>query len=33
VKTTSQEEIISAITGATENAVTRRAARNAEAQK
>lgn len=33
VKTTSQEEIISAITGATENAVTRRAARNAEVQK
>ncbi|AEN13057.1 MULTISPECIES: ATP-binding cassette domain-containing protein [unclassified Streptomyces] len=33
VKSTSQEEIISAITGATENAVTRRAARNAEAQK
>ncbi|MFJ8885523.1 ATP-binding cassette domain-containing protein [Streptomyces sp. NPDC102402] len=33
VKTTSQEEIISAITGATENAVTRRAARNAEAKK
>ncbi|MFD5875062.1 MULTISPECIES: ATP-binding cassette domain-containing protein [unclassified Streptomyces] len=33
VKTTSQEQIISAITGATENAVTRRAARNAEAQK
>ncbi|MDJ0464225.1 ATP-binding cassette domain-containing protein [Streptomyces sp. H27-C3] len=33
VKTTSQEEIISAITGATENAVTRRAARNGEAQK
>ncbi|WP_199547641.1 ATP-binding cassette domain-containing protein [Streptomyces sp. N35] len=34
VRTTSQEEIISAITGATENAVTRRAARsNAEAQK
>ncbi|MFB7458313.1 MULTISPECIES: ATP-binding cassette domain-containing protein [unclassified Streptomyces] len=34
VKTTSQEEIISAITGATDNAVTRRAARtNAEAQK
>ncbi|MFG3405000.1 ATP-binding cassette domain-containing protein [Streptomyces sp. NPDC048142] len=30
VKTTSQEEIISAITGATDNAVTRRAARNAE---
>lgn len=33
VKTTSQEEIISAITGATENAVTRRAARNAEVSK
>ncbi|MFF9125255.1 ATP-binding cassette domain-containing protein [Streptomyces sp. NPDC014889] len=34
VGTTSQEEIISAITGATDNAVTRRAARtNAEAQK
>ncbi|MFI6055199.1 ATP-binding cassette domain-containing protein [Streptomyces violascens] len=33
VKSTSQEEIISAITGATDNAVTRRAARNAEAQK
>ncbi|WP_328536124.1 ATP-binding cassette domain-containing protein [Streptomyces sp. NBC_00344] len=33
VKTTSQEDIISAITGATENAVTRRAARNAEVQK
>ncbi|WP_405683741.1 ATP-binding cassette domain-containing protein [Streptomyces sp. NBC_00057] len=33
VKSTSQEEIISAITGATENAVTRRAARNAEVQK
>ncbi|MGW7082009.1 ATP-binding cassette domain-containing protein [Streptomyces sp. NPDC054871] len=33
VKTTSQEEIISAITGATDNAVTRRAARNVEAQK
>lgn len=33
VKTTSQEEIISAITGATENAVTRRAARNVEVQK
>ncbi|KMS66443.1 MULTISPECIES: ATP-binding cassette domain-containing protein [Streptomyces] len=34
VKTTSQEEIISAITGATDNAVTRRAARTtAEAQK
>ncbi|MEJ8671522.1 MULTISPECIES: ATP-binding cassette domain-containing protein [unclassified Streptomyces] len=34
VKTTSQEEIISAITGATENAVTRRAARtNGEASK
>ncbi|MCZ4507628.1 MULTISPECIES: ATP-binding cassette domain-containing protein [unclassified Streptomyces] len=34
VKTTSQEEIISAITGATDNAVTRRAARsNGEAQK
>ncbi|MGW2862458.1 ATP-binding cassette domain-containing protein [Streptomyces sp. NPDC001205] len=33
VKTTTQEEIISAITGATDNAVTRRAARNAEVQK
>ncbi|MBC9713130.1 sugar ABC transporter ATP-binding protein [Streptomyces sp. TRM66268-LWL] len=34
VRTTSQEEIISAITGATDNAVTRRAARsNVEAQK
>ncbi|MGP4047790.1 ATP-binding cassette domain-containing protein [Streptomyces sp. 2A115] len=34
VKTTSQEEIISAITGATDNAVTRRAARgNGEVQK
>ncbi|MFB7775575.1 ATP-binding cassette domain-containing protein [Streptomyces bauhiniae] len=34
VKATSQEEIISAITGATDNAVTRRAARtNAEAQQ
>jgi D-xylose transport system ATP-binding protein len=34
VKSTSQEEIISAITGATENAVTRRAARsNGEVQK
>ncbi|MFD9488907.1 MULTISPECIES: ATP-binding cassette domain-containing protein [unclassified Streptomyces] len=33
VKNTSQEEIISAITGATDNAVTRRAARNAEVQK
>ncbi|MFJ8751697.1 ATP-binding cassette domain-containing protein [Streptomyces sp. NPDC102441] len=33
VKTTSQEDIISAITGATENAVTRRAARNAEVKK
>ncbi|MFF2848389.1 ATP-binding cassette domain-containing protein [Streptomyces sp. NPDC058001] len=33
VKSTSQEEIISAITGATENAVTRRAARHGEAQK
>ncbi|MFJ6634826.1 ATP-binding cassette domain-containing protein [Streptomyces sp. NPDC091376] len=33
VKTTSQEEIISAITGATDNAVTRRAARTSEAQK
>ncbi|WP_338701545.1 ATP-binding cassette domain-containing protein [Streptomyces sp. Q6] len=34
VKSTSNEEIISAITGATDNAVTRRAARtNAEAQK
>ncbi|MFF2652170.1 ATP-binding cassette domain-containing protein [Streptomyces sp. NPDC058045] len=33
VKSTSQEEIISAITGATDNAVTRRAARNGEGQK
>ncbi|MCP3818420.1 ATP-binding cassette domain-containing protein [Streptomyces sp. A3M-1-3] len=33
VKSTSQEEIISAITGATENAVTRRAARSTEVQK
>lgn len=33
VKSTSQEEIISAITGATDNAVTRRAARNAEVRK
>ncbi|MEU7041666.1 ATP-binding cassette domain-containing protein [Streptomyces varsoviensis] len=33
VRTTSQEEIISAITGATDNAVTRRAARTTEAQK
>ena len=34
VKSTSQEEIISAITGATDNAVTRRAARsNGEVQK
>ncbi|GHH84881.1 ABC transporter ATP-binding protein [Streptomyces sulfonofaciens] len=33
VKSTSQEEIISAITGATDNAVTRRAARHGEAQK
>ncbi|MEV4333034.1 ATP-binding cassette domain-containing protein [Streptomyces sp. NPDC002867] len=33
VKSTSQEDIISAITGATDNAVTRRAARNAEVQK
>ncbi len=33
VKTTSQEEIISAITGATDNAVTRRQFRNAEADK
>ncbi|MET8556284.1 ATP-binding cassette domain-containing protein [Streptomyces sp. NPDC004959] len=33
VKTTSQEEIISAITGATENAVTRRAARSVGDQK
>ncbi|MDQ0845812.1 MULTISPECIES: ATP-binding cassette domain-containing protein [unclassified Streptomyces] len=33
VKSTSQEEIISAITGATDNAVTRRAARNAEVTK
>ncbi len=32
VKNTSQEEIISAITGATDNAVTRRAARSAEAK-
>jgi D-xylose transport system ATP-binding protein len=32
VKTTSQEEIISAITGATDNAVTRRKARTAEAK-
>ncbi|MFI2345560.1 ATP-binding cassette domain-containing protein [Streptomyces sp. NPDC019443] len=33
VKVTSQEEIISAITGATDNAVTRRAARSTEVQK
>ncbi|OKI01436.1 sugar ABC transporter ATP-binding protein [Streptomyces sp. CB02923] len=33
VRSTSQEEIISAITGATDNAVTRRKARTAEAQK
>ncbi|WP_142213160.1 ATP-binding cassette domain-containing protein [Streptomyces sp. NBC_00322] len=33
VRTTSQEEIISAITGATDNAVTRRAARTTEVQK
>jgi D-xylose transport system ATP-binding protein len=34
VKSTSQEEIISAITGATDNAVTRRAARsNGEIKK
>ncbi|MEU6658449.1 ATP-binding cassette domain-containing protein [Streptomyces sp. NPDC046821] len=33
VRTTSQEEIISAITGATDNAVTRRAARGGEARK
>ncbi|MEU3047934.1 MULTISPECIES: ATP-binding cassette domain-containing protein [Streptomyces] len=33
VASTSQEEIISAITGATDNAVTRRAARTAEEQK
>ncbi|MFI6345899.1 ATP-binding cassette domain-containing protein [Streptomyces sp. NPDC050560] len=33
VRTTSQEEIISAITGATDNAVTRRAARAGEAAK
>ncbi|AVZ75913.1 sugar ABC transporter ATP-binding protein [Streptomyces lunaelactis] len=33
VRTTSQEEIISAITGATDNAVTRRAARSTEVQK
>ncbi|GAA1895039.1 ATP-binding cassette domain-containing protein [Streptomyces durmitorensis] len=33
VKDTSNEEIIAAITGATENAVTRRKARNAEAAK
>ncbi|NBM14656.1 ATP-binding cassette domain-containing protein [Streptomyces sp. GC420] len=32
VRTTSQEEIISAITGATDNAVTRRKARTAEAK-
>jgi D-xylose transport system ATP-binding protein len=33
VRSTSQEEIISAITGATDNAVTRRAARSTEVQK
>jgi D-xylose transport system ATP-binding protein len=33
VKTTTNETIIAAITGATENAVTRRQARNAEAAK
>lgn len=33
VRVTSQEEIISAITGATDNAVTRRAARTTEVQK
>lgn len=33
VESTSQEEIISAITGATDNAVTRRAARSGEAMK
>ncbi|WP_345639636.1 ATP-binding cassette domain-containing protein [Streptomyces tremellae] len=33
VRTTSQEEIIAAITGATDNAVTRRASRTAEVQK
>lgn len=33
VKTTSQEEIISAITGATDNAVTRRSARSGEVGK
>ncbi|MFH8344036.1 ATP-binding cassette domain-containing protein [Streptomyces sp. NPDC018045] len=33
VRSTSQEEIISAITGATDNAVTRRTARTAEAKK
>ncbi|MER5767267.1 ATP-binding cassette domain-containing protein [Streptomyces sp. NPDC001985] len=33
VRSTSQEEIISAITGATENAVTRRAARTAEGRQ
>lgn len=33
VASTSQEDIISAITGATDNAVTRRAARNAEVTK
>ncbi|MGK5627183.1 ATP-binding cassette domain-containing protein [Streptomyces sp. URMC 123] len=33
VRTTSQEEIISAITGATDNAVTRRTARSAEGRK
>ncbi|MFI1016356.1 ATP-binding cassette domain-containing protein [Streptomyces sp. NPDC020965] len=33
VRSTSQEDIVSAITGATENAVTRRAARTAEVQQ
>jgi D-xylose transport system ATP-binding protein len=33
VRTTSQEDIIAAITGATDNAVTRRASRTAEVQK
>ncbi|MET9296860.1 ATP-binding cassette domain-containing protein [Streptomyces sp. NPDC003077] len=33
VKTTSQEEIVSAITGATDNAVTRRKARSAEGRQ
>jgi D-xylose transport system ATP-binding protein len=32
-KSTTNEEIISAITGATDNAVTRRLARNSEAAK